>query len=253
MDNASQKKRKRDLRWMVIEAVILTLVIHAVFFFFFDYQAPKPREVEIKPYKTMMLNLHDTNRLSLRSVSGWLKYQNPAVMSRPDYRFGYSRIGALPKWRSLATLPSASPPELSWRPMIAPFHGLDVEPSHMEVATAAELAGFSTAEPNFLDVVQPVLTEFKYPLVLSGGLPVDKVDLSLIKLTDDIKTATPTRMRIFSSIPGMMPRLLLSASSGNAELDLAAGRMLLDFALKNPPQEWDGREMEIYWHAGESK
>lgn len=253
MSNVVPQKNNRNLRLIVVQALVLTVVIHAFFFFLFDYQTPQPRKLEPKPYKTMMLNLQDPQRISMHTVGKWLEYQNPAVMSRPDYRFGYSATEALPLWREQSVLPQVMAPALSTKFVVPEFEKLNDNHFSPAIASLAELVGLSSAEPNSLHIVQPAITPLTYPLAAVGGVPLSAIDLSPVKLPDNLQNITPTKLSISSGQADMMPRVVLKASCGDSALDQAAVRALFDFALKNSQKLQDGCGITIFWQAGDMK
>lgn len=253
MSNVVSPKNKRGLRLIVTQAVGVTVIIHAFFFFLFDYRTPQPRKPESKPYKTMMLNLHDPQRASMRVVSEWLEYQNPAVLSRPDYRFGYSTTGALPLWHEQRALPQIAIPSLAAKFIVPEFKSLNAQRFSSPVPSLAELDGLSPAEPNSLHIVQPAIAPLEYPLAVVGGVPLTTIDLSSVKLPDDLKNITFTKLNIASGQPNMMSRIALNASCGDSALDQAGIRALLDYSFKTPQELQDGREITIIWHSGGMK
>ncbi len=248
MSNVVQKNDKRNWRLTVTGAAVLTVAVHSSFFLLFDYKKPTPLTPKSKPYKTMMLNLHTPQRLSMRAVGQWLEYQTPAIMSRPDYRFGYSIAGALPLWREQLELPKIAAPELADKFIIPKFENLKAERFSSPISSLAELEGLSSAEPNSLHIIRPKIAPLKYPLAMVSGAPLSAIDLSAVKLPEDFNNITSTRLSILPGQLTMVPRVIVNASCGDTGLDQAGVRVLLDYALKNPQELLDGREIEILWH-----
>lgn len=250
MSNAVQKRETRDFRVTAIQAAVLTIVVHLIFFLLFDYEKPQPREFESKPYKTMMLNLREPRRLSMRAVGEWLQYQNPAIMSRPEYRFGYSAAGALPRWRKQLALPRVTAPALNLKFAVPEFENLNANRFPATVPSLAELSGLNLAEPTSLHITQAAIAPFKYPLAMIAGVPLDTIDLSAVQLPENMKNIKTTRINISPGQFAMMPRIVLNASCGDVALDRAGIRAVFHYALKNPQELHNGREITILWHAG---
>lgn len=238
------EKSRKSRREIMIAALIVTLVVNALFLVVFDYSPPPPLKVPEKPFRTMMLDLSSPQRHWYHDVGDWFQFQNPSLMSRPDYRFGYSRYAKMPLYR--AVLPSLvlNPPQLVSGMAVSPFGALQAQPYPSRAAGPAELQGLRILDPRSANIVYPQTEPLLYPLVVVNGMPMRKIRFGAVDIPPGGK---PTRVRLTAEEGKMLPRARITGSSGSAELDREAVRVLLEYAAHAPLNEWNSYELVVYW------
>lgn len=239
-----QEKSRRSCRGIVVAALITTLAVNLLLAVLFEYSPPPPPKVPVKPFRTMMLDLGSSQRHWYPEVNDWLLYQNPSLMSRPDYRFGYSRSARMPSYRPL--LPPLLPdlPELIGPMQVQPFGALRAAAHPQPTASPAELQGLRTIDPRSVNMVYPKTEPLLYPLVVADGMPLRKIRFGAVDVPPDSK---PTRVRMDAGAAGMLPRAVVTGSSGSPKLDREAVRVLLEYANQSPLNPDSSHELIVYW------
>ncbi len=244
-----QEQNKHSYRKIVIAAAAVTVAVNGLFVVLFDHlpATPQVRSSE-NQFRTMMLDLSATQRHWYPDALNWMKYQNPSLMSRPDYRFGYSSYAKMPLYR--ATLPALvlEPPALVPVIPVLPFDLLQPALFPSPVATRAERQGLRTVDPRSISIVYSPNETYIYPLVVVNGVPIRKIRFGAVNVPANSK---PTRLRLSQDGGRMLPRAVITGSSGSAELDREAVRVLLEYTNRSPVDEWSGHDVIVYWQKEE--
>ncbi len=228
----------------MIAALITMLAVNALFVVLFNYSPPPPPKVPVKPFRTMMLDLSSPQRHWYHDVDKWFHYQNPSLSSRPDYEFGYSRHARRAPYRAVLPPQLPVPPELIVRMRILPFEMLHGGRYPLSAVSRAELQGLRTIDPRGIDIVYPKTEPVSYPLAVSNGIPLRNIHFGAV---DVPAGSAPTRVRLSAGEVGMLPRAVITGSSGNAGLDREAVRALLEYANRSPLQPGSSHELVVYW------
>jgi hypothetical protein len=239
-----QETCRKSCRKIVVAALVTTLAVNLLLLLLFDYAPPPPLKVPVKPFRTMMLDLSSPQRHWHHEVNDWILYQNPSLMSRPDYRFGYSRVAQMPSYRAVLPALQVEPPDLIVRMAIRPFEMLPAGVYPHGRAGGVELQGLRTIDPRSINTVYPQTEPLSYPLVVADGRPLRKIRFEAVNVPPNSK---PTRLLMNVEAPGMLPRVVVTGSSGDAALDREAVRVLLEHAGQASPDANSSHELIVYW------
>jgi hypothetical protein len=249
-------KDQKNQRKIVIEALILTLLIHALLLFLFVYNPGEKLYSNVKSAGITFMNMNNQSPEKREQLMNWLEYHDPSLISAPNTKYGYSKINAPVKFRE------ARPDRKykvdfpkSPKGSLTEFEDL----SSLPIPETSRSQNFIMQplghNPDILKKPDPVKVstpEIKYPLVKCNG---NVLNLSLPDtLIERAKkfNARPTSIHFQWTPNQMLPRTELIQSSGDRNFDMSVIAELL-LQADNIPHEAGDLQIRIEWQKGGAK
>jgi hypothetical protein len=249
-------KDLKNQRKVVMEALALTLLIHALLLLLFVYKPDEKIYSNTSGAGIIFMNINNQPTEKREQLMNWLEFHDPSLISAPNTKYGYSHVNAPVKFRkpqpdrnykqnfpksperSLAQFRELSPPPAPEANLAQNFimHPLGHNP---DILKKPQMVKASTPEP-------------EYPLIKCNG-KILKLVLPAPLTEHAVKIKAKATSIYFRWTPGqMLPRTELTESSGDRNFDMSVIAELL-LEADNIPRESGDLNIRIEWRKEEKK
>ena len=247
--NTTSKTVSRAHRTIFFEAVILTLLIHGLLLVFFVYAPPPQAYSNVRTASVTFMSLSNQNPEKRRQLLNWLEYHEPSLISAPNAKYGYNQLNPYIDFREVRpdrkyqlVLPEAR------KNSIKKFTGLELHaPVKNDLAQNLIFhpLGKLPAPPEPASSKLPP-TEIKYPLIKHNDSVLQMSLTPSLEKRALALQAKPMTVSFHWGRVKLVPRMLITASSGNRDFDLEVLRELRLKIDEISPEHKDFR-LNIQW------